>query len=480
MRRTKIVATLGPSTDTSGTLEQLVASGMDAARLNYSHGTAAEHARRARAVRKAATQAKREIGLIADLQGPKIRLACFRNHSVEIKEGALFLIDTECSPDQGDRERVNVSYKQLPEDVVPGDTLLIDDGHVVLKVKHVSGPIIETTVEAGGRLSDHKGLNRQGGGLSAPALTDKDRNDLRHAVKQGVDYIAVSFPRSAADIEEARKLVQDAGSDIGIIAKIERAEALESAEEIIDASDAIMIARGDLGVEIGDARLPPAQKHLIAMAREQHRTVITATQMMDSMIEHPMPTRAEVFDVANAVLDGTDAVMLSGETSVGAHPSKAIAAMARICEGAEKEWSGPASPIPLDAKFDRIDQAIAMSTVYCGNRLGVTAIAALTESGATALWTSRLNTAIPIFALSRHSETLRRVTLYRDVYPIYFDVTSTEYNDVTREVLDLLQTRGAVGDGDRVIVTNGDLRGHSGGTNGMTILTVGDFPVDRD
>jgi len=480
MRRTKIVATLGPSTDKPGTLGQLVTAGLDAARLNYSHGTTADHARRARDVRTAAAQAGREIGLIADLQGPKIRLACFRSHFADIEEGARFLIDTEWPPDQGNSERVSVTYKQLPEDVEPDDILLIDDGHIVLKVERVHGPVIETTVVTGGRVSDHKGLNRQGGGLSASALTDKDRNDLFHAIKQGVDYIAVSFPRSATDIEDARKLIRDTGGKAEIIAKIERAEALDSAEEIIAASDAIMIARGDLGVEIGDARLPPAQKHLIALAREQHRTVITATQMMDSMIERPVPTRAEVFDVANAVLDGTDAVMLSGETSVGAYPGKAVEAMARVCEGAEREWSAPVSSMPLDARFERIDQAIAMSTVYCGNRLGVTAIAALTESGATALWTSRLNTAIPIFALSRHPETLRKVTLYRDVYPIYFDVTSTEYSDVAREVLELLQGRGAVSDGDRVIITNGDLLGHSGGTNGMTILTVGDLPLGAD
>ena len=475
MRRTKIVATLGPATDRPGMLERLVAEGLDAARLNYSHGTVSDHARRAQAVRAAAADAGREIGLIADLQGPKIRLECLSEHAVDIHEGARFLIDAECAPDAGTAERIGVTYKQLPQDVNAGDTLLVDDGRIVLHVTRVSGSVIETTVVTGGRLSDHKGINRQGGGLSAPALTEKDRADLIHAVAQEVDYIAVSFPRSAEDIENARGLILAAGGGAGVIAKIERAEALDSAPDLIAASDCIMIARGDLGVEIGDARLPPAQKHLIATARSQHRAVITATQMMESMIEHSMPTRAEVFDVANAVLDGTDAVMLSGETSVGLNPDKAVAAMARICEGAENEWRAPASPVPLDAQFERVDQAIAMSTIYCGNRIGATAIAALTESGATALWTSRLNTAIPIFALARHPETLRKVTLYRDVYPVFFDVTSIEYSEVTREVLSLLQTRGAVGDGDRVIITKGDLHGHSGGTNGMKIVTVGDF-----
>ncbi len=475
MRRTKIVATLGPATDRPGMLARLVAAGLDAARLNYSHGDAADHARRAREVREAAAAAGREIGLIADLQGPKIRLECFRDGPVELAEGARFRIDAACGEHDGDGGRVGITYKALPGDVHPGDTLLVDDGRIVLGVEAVDGTVIETTVITGGPLSDHKGVNRQGGGLSAPALTDKDREDLAHALALGVDYVAVSFPRNAEDMNNARALIRDGGGRAGIIAKIERAEALDNADEIIAASDCIMIARGDLGVEIGDARLPPAQKMLVARARAQHRAVITATQMMDSMIEHPMPTRAEVFDVANAVLDGTDAVMLSGETSVGAYPDRAVAAMSRICVGAESEWEDPAGSTLPDRGFDRVDQAIAMSAIYCGNRIGVKAIAALTESGTTPLWMSRVNTAIPIFALARHAETLRKVTLYRDVYPMEFDINAVPYSEVTRAVLTLLKDRGAVGDGDRVMITKGDLHGHSGGTNGMKIVTVGDF-----
>jgi pyruvate kinase len=368
-----------------------------------------------------------------------------------------------------------VTYKDLPGDVEPGDTLLVDDGRIVLKVDSVNGPVIETTVVVGGPLTDHKGINRQGGGLSAPALTPKDRQDLVHALAHGADYIAVSFPRNAQDIENARALIRDAGGHAGIIAKIERAEALVCADEIIAASDCIMIARGDLGVEIGDARLPPAQKMLVAKARAQLRTVITATQMMDSMIERPMPTRAEVFDVANAVLDGTDAVMLSGETSVGAYPDRAVEAMSRVCMGAEDEWEDPAGSTLPDMDFERVDQAIAMSAIYCGNRIGVKAIAALTESGTTTLWMSRVNTAIPIFAISRHPPTLRKVTIYRDVYPVHYDITQTPYPEVTRDVLSLIKGHGAVADGDRVIITKGDLHGYSGGTNGMKIVTVGDF-----
>lgn len=479
MRRTKIVATLGPATDKPGVLARLVAAGLDAARLNYSHGNASDHARRAAEVRAAAAAAGRELGLIADLQGPKIRIERFRDGPVELVEGAAFALDATLGAGDGNQHEVGLTYKALPRDVRAGDVLLVDDGRIVLDVTAVDGPRISTRVAVGGPLSNNKGVNRQGGGLSAPALTDKDKEDLAHALAHGADYVAVSFPRSAADIEAARELIRALGGRAGIIAKIERAEALEHAAEIIAASDAIMIARGDLGVEIGDARLPPAQKMLVALARRQHRVVITATQMMESMIEHPLPTRAEVFDVANAVLDGTDAVMLSGETSVGAYPDKAVAAMSRICLGAEQEWTDPASSTLPDVGFERVDQAIAMSAIYCGNRINVKAIAALTESGATPLWMSRVNTAIPIFALARDAATLRRVTLYRDVVPVRFDVTNIAYEEVTREVLRVLASRGAVLEGDRVIITKGDLHGHSGGTNGMKIVTVGNaLPVD--
>ncbi|MBI5617550.1 MAG: pyruvate kinase [Gammaproteobacteria bacterium] len=475
MRRTKIVATLGPATDDPKVLERLIAGGLDAARLNYSHGKAQDHAERARAVRRAAGRQQREIALIADLQGPKIRIECFREGPIVLAEGAEFTIDAALGAEAGDDRRVGVAYKALPQDVRAGDTLLLDDGRIVLKVTRVAGTAVKTKVVTGGTLSDHKGLNREGGGLSAPALTRKDRADLRHAVAQGVDYVAVSFPRSAEDIETARKLVKKAGGTAGIIAKIERAEALQCAADIIRAADGIMIARGDLGVEIGDSRLPPVQKQLIATARRLHRFVITATQMMESMIENPVPTRAEVFDVANAVLDGTDAVMLSAETSVGRYPAQAVEHMARICVEAEKEWTEHEPNLMLDAAFERADQAIAMSAIYCANRIGVTAIAALTETGSTTNWMSRINTDIPIFALSRNPQTLRRVTLYRGVYPIAFDVTAVHYSEVTHEVLARLLAHGGAKRGDKVILTKGDLQGTTGGTNGMKIVTVGDI-----
>jgi len=475
VRRTKIVATLGPSTDKPKVLSNIITAGLDAARLNYSHGTRSDHAKRARALRRAAKGQRCEVALIADLQGPKIRLERFRNGPIHLDEGDEFIIDADLKANAGDEHHVGVTYKALPRDVRDGDTLLVDDGRIILQVEHIDGNAIETVVLLGGELSDNKGVNREGGGLSAKALTHKDRLDLKHAVGIGADYIAVSFPRTAKDIHDARRLLDKAGSNAGIIAKIERAEAIDNAEEIIRAADGIMIARGDLGVEIGDSRLPPVQKKLIDLARHCHRIVITATQMMESMIEHPMPTRAEVYDVANAVLDGTDAVMLSAETSIGKYPEKTVEAMARICRESEKEWPDNQAELLLDATFERVDQAIAMSTIYCGNRIKVKAIAALTETGATAKWMSRIRTDIPIFAISGLTETLRKVNLYRGVQPIAFDISNIDYSEVTAGVLEQLRKRGVVSHGDKVIITKGDLHGHIGGTNGMKIVTVGEF-----
>ena len=475
MRRTKIIATLGPSTDPPAVMALLIESGLDAARLNYSHGTHEEHATRLAQVRQIAQAQQREVAIIADLQGPKIRIARFKQGRVELKVGQAFTLDTALAADAGDAQKVGVTFKALARDVRKGNTLLLDDGRIVLKVQRVTGSAIITTVVVGGSLSNNKGLNREGGGLSATALTSKDRKDLVHALALGVDYIAVSFPRDANDIRAARRLIRQAGGDAGIIAKIERAEALQHIDEIIEAADGIMVARGDLGVEIGDSRLPPVQKQLIKRARRLHRFVITATQMMESMIDNPLPTRAEVFDVANAVLDGTDAVMLSAETSVGQYPALAVAAMARTCIEAEKQWTEYEPDAMLDAGFERVDQAIAMSAIYCANRIKVAAIAALTETGAVTRWMSRINTDIPIFALSRHLTTLRRITLYRGVYPIYLDISKVPYIEVTREVLKRLQARAGLRRGDKVILTKGDLHGRSGGTNGFKIVTVGDF-----
>jgi len=474
-RRTKIIATLGPSTDDPKMLDKILEAGVDVVRINMSHGTEQEHLERAERVRNRARAHGRQVGVLADLQGPKIRIEKFKQGKVFLEEGETFILDTKCGEHDGDNQRVGLAYKQLPHDVKRGDTLLLDDGRVILWVNDSTDTEVNCRVIVGGDLSDRKGINRQGGGLSAPALTAKDRADIKTAAKMDVDYLAVSFVRHAADVEEARTLLRTAGCQGGIIAKIERAECLELVDEIIDASDAIMIARGDLGVEIGDAALPPVQKKLISSARVRNRVVITATQMMESMINSQLPTRAEVFDVANAVLDGTDAVMLSAETATGKYPDKAIAAMDRVCREAEKQREVTRSDHRIDTKFERIDEAIAMATMYSANHLQVKAIAALTESGSTCLWMSRISSGIPIYALTRHVETRRKVTLYRGVYPVSFESATKDHAEVNREAVDELLRRGAVRDGDLVILTKGDMMGVLGGTNAMKIVRVGEL-----
>jgi pyruvate kinase len=474
LRRTKIVATLGPATDDPRVLDDVIAAGVDVVRLNMSHGSHEDHAQRADWVRNRARASGRQVGVLADLQGPKIRIGKFREGPVDLAVGDLFILDTACGLKDGDANRVGVTYPILHEEVARGDTLLLDDGHIVLWVDEVVGTEVRCKVCIGGKLSDSKGINKQGGGLSAPALTDKDRDDIRFAASIEADYLAVSFVRSAEDVHEARTLLRAAGGQGGIVSKIERAEALDCIEEIIDASDAIMVARGDLGVEIGDAELPAVQKHLIKLARQMNCVVITATQMMQSMIESPIPTRAEVFDVANAVIDGTDAVMLSAETAAGLYPAKAIEAMDRVCKEAEKQTITRTSDHRLHSVFGRVDEAIAMSTMYTANHLGVAAIAALTESGSTTKWMSRISSGIPIYALTPQVATRRKVTLFRGVYPVSFDVTGVDTVRANVEIVEELQRRGAVRDGDLVIITKGDLTGQSGGTNVMKILRVGE------
>ncbi|BAZ95337.1 pyruvate kinase [Thiohalobacter sp. COW1] len=474
LRRTKIIATLGPATDDPKALDELIQAGVDVVRLNFSHGSHEEHRNRCETVRNRARAHGRQVGVLVDLQGPKIRIERFQEGSVVLEEGERFILDSNLAPDAGDKDRVGLTYKQLPDDVNRGDTLLLDDGQVVLWVEDVRETEVECRVVLGGPLSNNKGINRQGGGLSAKALTDKDRIDIRVAADMQADYVAISFPRSAEDVNEARELLRQAGGHGGLVAKIERAEAIHNLEEIIEASDAVMIARGDLGVEIGDAELPAVQKRIISAARNMDRVVITATQMMQSMVESQIPTRAEVFDVANAVIDGTDAVMLSAETATGRYPAKAVSAMDRICKGAERQRSALWQERRQKVRFNRIDEAIAKAAMYTANHLGVKAIAALTESGATPLWMSRISSGIPIYALTRHVETRRKVTLYRGVYPVSFDVTTTDHAEVNREAIDELMRRGAVRDGDLVIITKGDLAGVLGGTNAMKILRVGE------
>ena len=472
-RRTKIVATLGPATDDPKVLDKLIEAGADVVRLNFSHGTHDEHRERAERVRNRARAHGRQVGVLADLQGPKIRIDKFIDDKITLAEGDTFILDAELDPEKGTQERVGIAYKDLPRDVERGNTLLLDDGRIELWVEESNGTEVKCRVVAGGELSNRKGINRQGGGLSAASLTDKDREDIKLAAEIQADYLAVSFPRCAEDINIARDLFHQAGGLGGIIAKIERTEALDAIDEIIAASDAVMIARGDLGVEIGDAALPPVQKNIIRLAREMNRIVITATQMMDSMIHSQIPTRAEVFDVANSVFDGTDAVMLSAETASGSYPDKAVTAMDRICREAEKQPMTIKSDHRIDTVFGRVDEAIAMAAMYTANHLGVKAIAALTESGSTPLWMSRISSGIPIFALTRHVKTRRKVTLYRGIYPLSFDITKKDHATANKEIIDELKRRGVVREGDLVIITKGDLTGIMGGTNAMKIIRVG-------
>lgn len=474
MRRTKIIATLGPATDEPCVLERLFEAGVDIFRLNYSHQTHIHHEKRLKEIRSLSEKYMHAVGIMADLQGPKIRIEHFEDGKIQLIEGAEFAIDINLDIEAGNDKQVGVSYKDLPKDVRAGDTLLIDDGRIVMRVKSVGEHKINCEVITGGELSNNKGINLQGGGLSAGALTEKDIQDLEHAVSIGVDFIAVSFPRIAADIIQTRELLEQLDSNARIIAKIERAEALDDIKRIIEASDAIMIARGDLGVEIGDASLPPVQKRLTKMARGMDRAVIIATQMMESMIKHQIPTRAEVFDVANAVIDGADAVMLSAETSVGHFPVKAVASMSDICEEAEKQKSVTVSDHRLNRRFETIDEAVAMSTMYAANHMGAKAIAALTETGDTCLWMSRIKSGIPIFAFTRNQSTRRRVSLYRGVYPMRFDITHTDPLQANKEIIEGLMKRGILNEGDYIIITKGDLRGTRGGTNNMKILRVGE------
>ena len=473
MRRTKIIVTLGPATDRPGVLERLMKVGVDIFRINYSHQEQANHARRISEVRAAAATGH-EVAVMADLQGPRIRLRRFSNERVVLKKNAMFVLDTELGETAGDENRVGVTYAKLPAELVPGSALLIDDGRVAFKVVRTSGHEVHCKVVRGGELSGHKGVNVPGCRLSLGALTSKDRSDLHHAANAGVDYFAISFVKNADDVSEARRLVRAAGSNAGIIAKFERSEALDNAEEIIGASDAIMIARGDLGVEIGDAGLPAVQKHLIRTACAMDRAVITATQMMQSMIEQQVPLRAEVFDVANAVLDGTDAIMLSAETSIGRFPDLAAAAADRVCREIEKQRSTRVSDHRINQRFEAIDESIAMAAMYVANHLGVKVIAAITETGSTCLWMSRISSGQPIFAFTSHVATERKVCLYRGVYPISFDLQEFDLSHIYRRVIDELQQRRIAARGDLIAITHGELRGQHGGTNTMKLFRLGD------
>lgn len=474
LRRTKIVATLGPASDTQKALEALINAGVDVVRMNFSHGKAEDHVARANRVRAAAAACGRTVGILADLQGPKIRVSKFENDKINLNAGDTFILDAEWTA-LGNQERVGLDYKELPKDVSSGTILLLNDGMLEFHVIEVKGSQVICKVVRGGTLSNNKGINRKGGGLTAPALTDKDKEDIKTAALIKADYLAVSFPRSAADMKLARELMHAAGGKSLLMAKIERAEAIPALGEIIDASDAIMVARGDLSVEVGDAAVPGLQKRMIKMARTRNKLVITATQMMESMISNPIPTRAEVSDVANAVLDGTDAVMLSAETAVGDYPVETIQAMVRICLQAEKEIEESDTDRRLThSKFSRIDQSIAMAALYAASHFKVKAIVALTQSGSTSLWMSRMNAGVPIFALTPTESTLSKVTLFSGVHPIAFNIESKFPSEVLRAAEEELIRLGLVEDGDMMVMTIGEAIGKAGHTNTMKIVRVGD------
>lgn len=477
LRRTKIVATIGPASSSPSTLKKLILAGMDVARLNFSHGNADEHRARALLIRELASELNRHVAIMGDLQGPKIRIARFTDKQINLQDGDAFRFSITHPRDAGSQEVVGIDYPDLVTDCSIGDELLLDDGRVIMQVEQVTADALDCRVIVGGPLSDHKGINRRGGGLTAPALTEKDKQDIRLAAELDLEYLAVSFPRDAADMQLARRLCEEAQCQAWLVAKIERAEAVmndDALNGLISASDAVMVARGDLAVEIGDAELVGIQKKIIAAARHQNKAVITATQMMESMIHSPMPTRAEVSDVANAALDYTDAVMLSGETAAGEYPVEAVAAMARVCLGAEKNPIMRQSNHRLGQQFERWDESIALAAMYTANHFpGVKAIIALTESGYTPLVMSRIRSPMPIYAFTSSPQTQARVALFRGVYTIPFDPSGPFSTSVSQAAVDELVKRGIVQKNDWVILTKGDSFHTVGGTNTMKLLHVG-------
>ena len=474
-RLTKIVATIGPASRDPQVLETLIRTGVDVVRLNFSHGTPDDHIQTAADVRRIAASLGRPVGILADLQGPKIRIGKFESGKIQLENGQRLILDAKC--ELGNQERVGLDYKDLPNDVSEGAILLLDNGRIVLEVEDVQGAEIFTVVRQGGVLSNNKGINRQGGGLSAPALTPKDMDDIKTAALIEADFLAVSFPKSASDMYMARQLMRAAGGRALTIAKIERVEAVAALEEILDASDGLMVARGDLAVEVGDAAVPALQKRMIRLAREKNKLAITATQMMESMVHSPTPTRAEVSDVANAVLDGTDAVMLSAETAAGEFPVETVDAMVRICYEAQRSLPITLDQGFLDRTFTRIDQSIAMAALFAAYHLNAKAVAALTSTGSTALWMSRLNCGVPIFGLTEQPAALSRMTLCREVFPLLLPEMGNDRDLLRRKAEERLLEAGVVAKGDLIVLSYGDKMGQSGGTNTISIVRVGEPQV---
>lgn len=472
LRRTKIIATIGPASSDPEVLRQLIMAGVNLVRINMSHGSMQQHSAVINSVKKISDELNVEVGILLDLQGPKIRVARFIDKEVILQAGAKFILDADYDENSGDETRVGLDYKNLPYDLSVGDRLLLDDGRIVMDVEAVIGPQIHCVVRIGGPLSNNKGLNRAGGGLSAEALTPKDYKDIEFAAQHAVDYVAVSFPRNAEDMHLARSLLKEAGSEAGLIAKIERAESIPDLDQIILASDAVMVARGDLGVEVGFAELPGLQKIIITRARELNRAVITATQMLESMNFNTIPTRAEVSDVANAVLDGSDAVMLSAETATGLYPVQSVAVMAEVCLAAERQHAVPFLQLKHERELFNVPEAIARAAIYTAHHLEVKAVVALTMEGKVPLVMSRIRSKIPVYGVSSSKQARGRMTLYSGVYPVDFDVSLYERWEIIRAVLTELREHGTVQVGERVIITRGDVIGRSGEANSLKIVTV--------
>ncbi len=473
-RATKIVATLGPASSDPEVLERLLRAGVDVVRLNFSHGKAEDHIARAELVRSMAHKVGKPVALMADLQGPKIRVGKFAEGKIVLVPGAAFVLDASRT-ELGDIDAVGLDYRELPRDVRPGDTLLLNDGLIKLTVTRVQGEAVHTRVVLGGELSNNKGINKAGGGLTAPALTAKDMEDIRTAMAFQADYVAVSFPRNATDMEMARQLANVAGEATrhkpSMIAKIERSEAIPHLESILRASDGIMVARGDLAVEVGNAAVPALQKRMIRMARALDKVVITATQMMESMILAPVPTRAKFSDVANAVLDGTDAVMLSAETAAGKYPVETVEQMHLIALEAERADDVSIETDFHNRRFGRIDQSIAMGALFTAHHLGCKAIVALTESGSTTLWMSRHNIKVPIYGLTSQRSSERRMTLFRNVRPLLMP-PQVERDAALAQAEAILVAKGVLRPGDTYAITCGEPMGHPGGSNMLKVCQV--------
>lgn len=472
LRRTKIIATLGPSSSAPAILREMLSAGVDVLRVNFSHADTSV-LNLIQSARQMAEELDHPLAIIADLQGPKIRIGRFKHQSITLVDGQKFTLNCLDRHLLGSSTQVYVAYPELCQEVEAGDRLLLSDGLIELEVESIAAPDIHCRVVDGGPLSDLKGLNRKGGGLAARTLTAKDKADLKTAVKARVDYLGLSFVKDAEDIRRARELLKHLNAEsTPIIAKIERSEALEHLDEIIREADAIMVARGDLGVEIGAAEVPAIQKRIIRQTRQRDKIAITATQMMESMIHSPQPTRAEASDVANAVLDGSDAVMLSAETAAGDHPVKVVKMVDQICLSAEKHGEFLYPEPAAACHYQRADQAIAMAANYIANHFPLKAIVALTESGASALWMSRQQSSIPIFAVTANRETVARLSLVNNVFPIYLDFRSFQLKRLNQDVIQFLLTSGRLRKGGHVLVTRGTVIGHPGGTNCMEILPL--------